>query len=92
MFAFVMPFLPHSCIVFRPVMFPDGRRYNCRLTLYNDKILCIRPKLTLADTGNYREPRWFSAWTQDILLNYELPHCIQDATQQVAKILCSLFF
>lgn len=31
--------------------------YNCRLILYNRKILLIRPKQYLADDLNYRENR-----------------------------------
>ena len=28
------------------------------------KLLLIRPKLKLCDDGNYRETRWFTAWTK----------------------------
>ena len=31
-----------------------GVRYNCRLFALNRRILLIRPKLALADDGNYR--------------------------------------
>ena len=34
-------------------------RYNCRVFLLNRKIVLIRPKLFLANDGNYRETRWF---------------------------------
>lgn len=27
--------------------------YNCRVIIYNSKILAIRPKMNLADGGNY---------------------------------------
>ena len=36
--------------------------YNCRVLCVGRKIVCIRPKLFLADDGNYREPRWFTRW------------------------------
>lgn len=36
--------------------------YNCRVMVLNKKILLIRPKIMLADNGNYREPRWFTSW------------------------------
>ncbi|KDE06383.1 hypothetical protein MVLG_03290 [Microbotryum lychnidis-dioicae p1A1 Lamole] len=36
--------------------------YNCRIIFYNRKILLIRPKMWLANDGNYREPRWFAPW------------------------------
>ena len=32
-------------------------RYNCRIISYNKRILLIRPKLSLANDGNYREMR-----------------------------------
>lgn len=32
--------------------------YNCRVFLCNGCILAIRPKLHLANDGNYRETRW----------------------------------
>lgn len=39
-----------------------GVRYNCRVFVLNGKVLLIRPKLYLANDGNYRETRWFSGW------------------------------
>lgn len=38
--------------------------FNCRVAFYNKKILLIRPKIQNADNGNYRETRWFTAWTK----------------------------
>lgn len=35
-----------------------GRRFNCRVICLSSKIILIRPKLWLADDGNYRESRW----------------------------------
>ncbi|CAE7848641.1 NADSYN1, partial [Symbiodinium microadriaticum] len=43
-------------------MMHNGIRYNCRVFCLNRKIVLIRPKVHLADDGNYREPRFFSAW------------------------------
>ncbi|KAI9829254.1 MAG: hypothetical protein M1819_006434 [Sarea resinae] len=37
-------------------------RYNCRLICYNKEILLIRPKLSLANDGNYYEMRYFTPW------------------------------
>ena len=37
-------------------------RYNCRVMVYNRKVLLIRPKTSLAQEGNYREMRWFTPW------------------------------
>lgn len=39
-----------------------GVRYNCRIFCLDRKIIAIRPKLHLADDGNYRETRWFTTW------------------------------
>ena len=39
-------------------------RYNCKVIFYNRKILLIRPKMAMANDGNYREMRWFSPWHQ----------------------------
>eukprot|EP00762_Andalucia_godoyi_P005025 ANDGO_01440.mRNA.1 Glutamine-dependent NAD(+) synthetase len=44
------------CVIHRSV------RYNCRVYVYNRRILLIRPKLFLAQDGNYREMRYFVAW------------------------------
>ena len=39
-----------------------GVRYNCRVLCRNRKVLMIRPKMALADNGNYREGRYFTAY------------------------------
>ena len=39
-------------------------RYNCSVFIYKNTIVLIRPKHNLADDGNYREARWFTAWTK----------------------------
>ena len=44
-----------------PVLF-GGTRYNCRLLCRDRKILLIRPKVAMADDGNYRESRYFTAY------------------------------
>jgi len=49
------------CDVGMPVVHA-GVRYNCRVFVLNRKILLMRPKLCLANDGNYRETRWFTAW------------------------------
>ena len=41
-----------------------GVRYNCRLFLLNGKIIFIRPKMDMANDGNYRETRYFATWKQ----------------------------
>lgn len=44
-----------------PVMHKNST-YNCRVIFLNRKLLLIRPKLVMCDTGNYRESRWFTPW------------------------------
>ncbi|KAM0749771.1 glutamine-dependent NAD synthetase with GAT domain-containing protein [Meredithblackwellia eburnea MCA 4105] len=39
--------------------------YNCRIVIYDRKILLIRPKMWLANDGNYRELRWFTPWAKE---------------------------
>lgn len=42
------------CDVGMPVMH-RGVRYNCRAFLLNRRVLLMRPKLHLANDGNYRQ-------------------------------------
>lgn len=51
------------CDVGMPVMHRNVR-YNCRVIFLNRKILLIRPKMALANEGNYRELRWFTPWSR----------------------------
>ncbi|KAF6029406.1 hypothetical protein EB796_012285 [Bugula neritina] len=57
--------------------------YNCRVFILNKRILLIRPKIFLCDDGNYREPRWFTAWSrlQQVEEHY-LPGIIRAITDQ----------
>ena len=51
------------------------------------KILLIRPKMMLVDNGNYRESRWFTAWTKVRQMEeYYLPRMIQQITGQVESV------
>lgn len=60
-----------------------GVRYNCRVFLLNNKVLLIRPKLDLANDGNYREPRYFSTWTRrKTVETFQLPREIRELTGQ----------
>lgn len=60
-----------------------GVRYNCRIFILNSKVLLIRPKMDLANDGNYREPRYFSTWkARKTLDEFQLPHEIREATGQ----------
>lgn len=53
-------------------------RYNCRIICLNGKILLIRPKMWLANDGNYREMRHFTPWLRpQEYEDYHLPRMIQ---------------
>ncbi|CAL9729690.1 hypothetical protein MOUN0_H04918 [Monosporozyma unispora] len=58
-------------------------RYNCRLLSLDGKILFIRPKLWLANDGNYREMRFFTPWMKPTVVeDFVLPLEIQKVTGQ----------
>lgn len=70
------------CDVGLPVMH-QGVRYNCRALLLNRRILLLRPKMALADDGNYRESRWFTAWQQPrTVTSHHLPRAVEAVTGQ----------
>jgi NAD+ synthase (glutamine-hydrolysing) len=70
------------CDIGMPVVHRNVR-YNCRIFVLNGKILLIRPKIFLANDGNYREPRWFTSWKKRFQVEqYYLPRFIQDITGQ----------
>ncbi|XP_014651299.1 PREDICTED: glutamine-dependent NAD(+) synthetase isoform X2 [Ceratotherium simum simum] len=70
------------CDVGMPVMHRNVR-YNCRVIFLNRRILLIRPKMALANEGNYRELRWFTPWSRTRQTEeYFLPRMIQDLTKQ----------
>lgn len=52
--------------------------YNCRVICLNGKILFIRPKMFLANDGNYREMRFFTPWMRPTEWEeYHLPPDLQ---------------
>ncbi|KAK4488765.1 hypothetical protein RD792_004550 [Penstemon davidsonii] len=60
-----------------------SERYNCQVLCLDRKILMIRPKMWLANDGNYRELRWFTAWKQkEHLEDFLLPIDISEALSQ----------
>ncbi|KAI3872054.1 hypothetical protein MKX03_001401 [Papaver bracteatum] len=67
------------CSIGMPVM-RGSQRYNCQILCCNRKILMIRPKFWLANDGNFRESRWFTAWKQrDHLEEFQLPPDVAEA-------------
>mmetsp|Transcript_78360 Transcript_78360/g.153838 ORF Transcript_78360/g.153838 Transcript_78360/m.153838 type:complete len:795 (+) Transcript_78360:17-2401(+) len=59
-------------------------RYNCRVFCLNRKIVLIRPKISLADDGNYREKRFFASWdhTDKALHDHLLSDLLRKITNQ----------
>ncbi|EDW00290.1 glutamine-dependent NAD(+) synthetase [Drosophila grimshawi] len=57
--------------------------YNCRVVFFNRQLLLIRPKMAMCDDGNYRESRWFTAWTKALQVeDYYLPRLVTQHTGQ----------
>jgi NAD+ synthase (glutamine-hydrolysing) len=68
------------CDIGMPVLH-NNVRYNCRVYCLDGKIILIRPKMYLADDGNYRERRFFSAYKDDgVLKDHTLSDLLRDAT------------
>ena len=67
------------CSFGMPVIY-RSQRYNCQVLCMNRKVIMIRPKMWLANDGNYRELRWFTAWKTKELVDFQLP--IADAISQ----------
>eukprot|EP00933_Yihiella_yeosuensis_P023123 TRINITY_DN18063_c0_g2_i3.p1 TRINITY_DN18063_c0_g2~~TRINITY_DN18063_c0_g2_i3.p1 ORF type:complete len:773 (+),score=146.11 TRINITY_DN18063_c0_g2_i3:96-2414(+) len=76
------------CDIGMPVMHRNVP-YNCRVWVVNRKIVGIRPKIFMANDGNYREMRHFTPWYTDPshpgfgeLEEYFLPREISELTGQ----------
>lgn len=53
--------------------------YNCRVILRNKKILYIRPKMSLANDGLFREMRYFTPWqSARSHVDFQLPQILKD--------------
>lgn len=50
-----------------------GVKYNTMIFIANNEIILIRPKINLADDGNYREARWFTTWSKNQIEIFDLP-------------------
>lgn len=61
--------------------------YNCRIVVHNKQILLIRPKMWMANDGNYRELRYFTPWAKHRQWeDHYLPRIIQAVTKQVTEL------
>ncbi|KAI0322768.1 glutamine-dependent NAD synthetase with GAT domain-containing protein [Amylostereum chailletii] len=71
------------CDIGMPVMHKNVI-YNCRVVIHNKQILLIRPKMWLANDGNYRELRYFTPWQKHRQWeDHYLPRIVQAVTDQV---------
>ncbi|XP_074284649.1 glutamine-dependent NAD(+) synthetase-like [Silene latifolia] len=58
-------------------------RYNCQVVCMDRKIIMIRPKMWLANDGNYRELRWFTTWKNKYeIVQFQLPPKVAQAISQ----------
>jgi NAD+ synthase (glutamine-hydrolysing) len=58
-------------------------RYNCRVLCTYKRVLLIRPKMSLANDGLYREARHFTAWPKKMQTEtYYLEDVVRDVTGQ----------
>ena len=74
------------CSPFRRPIIHKNVNYNCRVIIHNKKILLIRPKMWMANDGNYRELRYFTPWMrQREYEDHYLPRIIQAVTGQVCR-------
>ncbi|KAK1382348.1 Glutamine-dependent NAD(+) synthetase [Heracleum sosnowskyi] len=70
------------CSFGMPIM-NGSERYNCQVLCLDRKIIMIRPKMWLANDGNYRELRWFTTWKhKEQLVEFKLPAEISEAISQ----------
>ncbi|KAL0953696.1 hypothetical protein HGRIS_004890 [Hohenbuehelia grisea] len=71
------------CDIGMPVMHKNVI-YNCRVIIHDKKIIMIRPKMWLANDGNYRELRYFTPWQKHRQVEeHYLPRIIQAVTKQI---------
>lgn len=71
------------CDVGMPVMHKNVI-YNCRIIIHDGQILLIRPKMWMANSGNYRELRYFTPWMKHREAeDHYLPRIIKAITGQV---------
>ena len=57
--------------------------YNCRVVVLNRRIVLIRPKMWLANDGNYREMRFFTPWLRrGAVVEHDLPEEVSALTGQ----------
>lgn len=68
-------------------MIHRGVRYNSRVVLWNREIKLIRPKVYMANDGNYRELRWFTPWPIKKWELFHLPSFVTASTGQLSCVI-----
>ncbi|KAI9660429.1 MAG: glutamine-dependent NAD(+) synthetase [Bathelium mastoideum] len=63
-----------------------GVLFNCRCILLNGDIQLVRPKMTLASEGQFRENRYFTPWPRRYVEDFTLPEPV--ATVVGKKTVC----
>lgn len=58
-------------------------RLNCRVVVYDRRIILIRPKVYLANDLNYREMRYFTPWPRKTTQKFILPKILRDIVGQI---------
>ncbi|KAK9681785.1 hypothetical protein RND81_10G027800 [Saponaria officinalis] len=70
------------CSIGMPIL-NNSVRYNCQVLCMDRKIIMIRPKMWLANDGNYRELRWFTTWKNKYdVMEFQLPPDVAKAISQ----------
>ncbi|KAL1412074.1 glutamine-dependent NAD(+) synthetase [Vanrija albida] len=70
------------CDIGMPITHKNSN-YNCRVIIHNGKIILIRPKMWMANDGNYRELRHFTPWDKHRQTEkHSLPGIIRKITGQ----------
>ncbi|ORX33566.1 hypothetical protein BD324DRAFT_639339 [Kockovaella imperatae] len=70
------------CDVGMPIVHKSST-YNCRVIIHNGKIVMIRPKMWMANDGNYRELRFFTPWSKHRQVEqHPLPAMVRAITGQ----------
>jgi NAD+ synthase (glutamine-hydrolysing) len=81
-FTSIEPYNDMLCVFGMPIIL-NAKNYNCAVCTLAGKIVLIKPKLILADDGNYRESRWFTPWEIGTKsMEVALPEFITEITGQ----------
>lgn len=59
--------------------------YNCKVILFKGKVLLIRPKMHLADEGNYREKRFFMGYSPNENFDLDSVHLPEEIAKYTGQ-------